>query len=108
MHTLPQLVLRTGINSDIELHLLWNGWNIDHTDDHSSKTSISDVSIGGKYRLIKNDKYNLTTGVKNIFDNTQLLGTSGGSGHGGGDGASSLVGWGRTYFVGINYNFTKH
>jgi len=50
----------------------------------------------------------LSTGVKNIFDNTQLQGTSGGSGHGGGDGASSLVGWGRTYFVGINYNFTKH
>ena len=50
----------------------------------------------------------LSAGVKNIFDNTQLQGTSGGSGHGGGDGASSLVGWGRTYFVGINYNFTKH
>ncbi|RLD59433.1 MAG: hypothetical protein DRI97_01055 [Bacteroidetes bacterium] len=50
----------------------------------------------------------LSTGVKNIFDNTQLQGTSGGSGHGGGDAASSLVGWGRTYFVGINYNFTKH
>lgn len=60
IHTLPQLVLRTGISSDIELDLLWNGWNIDHTDNHSSKTSISDVSIGGKYRLIENDKYNLT------------------------------------------------
>ena len=50
----------------------------------------------------------LSTGVKNIFDNTQLQGTSGGSGHGGGDAASSLVGWGRTYFVGIKYNFTKY
>jgi outer membrane receptor for ferrienterochelin and colicins len=50
----------------------------------------------------------LSTGIKNILDNTQLQGTSGGSGHGGGDGASSLVGWGRTYFLGINYNFTKH
>jgi outer membrane receptor for ferrienterochelin and colicins len=48
----------------------------------------------------------LSTGVKNIFDNTQLVGISGGSGHGGGDGASSLVGWGRTYFLGITYNFT--
>jgi len=50
----------------------------------------------------------LSTGIKNILNNTQLLGTSGGSGHGGGDAASSLVGWGRTYFLGINYNFTKH
>ena len=50
----------------------------------------------------------LSTGVKNILDNTQLQGTSGGSGHGGGDAASSLVGWGRTYFLGINYNFTKN
>jgi outer membrane receptor for ferrienterochelin and colicins len=50
----------------------------------------------------------LSTGVKNIFDNTQLQGISGGSGHGGGDAASSLVGWGRTFFVGLNYNFSKH
>ena len=50
----------------------------------------------------------LSTGVKNIFDNTQLQGTSGGSGHGGGDAASSLVGWGRTFFLGVTYNFTKH
>jgi len=50
----------------------------------------------------------LSTGIKNILNNTQLQGTSGGSGHGGGDGASSLVGWGRTFFLGINYNFTKN
>ena len=50
----------------------------------------------------------LNTGIKNILNNTQLQGTIGGSGHGGGDGASSLVGWGRTFFLGINYNFTKH
>ena len=50
----------------------------------------------------------LSTGVKNLFNNTQLTGLSGGTGHGGGEGASSLVGWGRTYFLGINYNFTKY
>jgi len=53
-------------------------------------------------------KIRLSTGVKNIFNNTQLVGTSGGSGHGGGAGTSSLVGWGRTYFVSIKYNFTKY
>jgi len=50
----------------------------------------------------------LSTGVKNIFNNTRLVGTGEGSGHGGGDGISSLVGWGRTYFVGVNYYFTKY
>lgn len=50
----------------------------------------------------------VTTGIKNIFNNTQLAGTTGGSGHGGGEGASSLVGWGRTIFLGISYNFSKN
>jgi len=59
------------------------------------------------FKLFK-QRIRLSTGVKNIFNNTQLLGTTGGSGHGGGDGASSLVGWGRTFFLGIKYNFTKY
>ncbi len=53
-------------------------------------------------------KLRLSTGVKNIFNNTELLGINGGSDHGGGDGISSLVGWGRSFFVGINYYFTKY
>jgi outer membrane receptor for ferrienterochelin and colicins len=50
----------------------------------------------------------LSTGIKNLFDNTELVGISGSTGHGGGDGVSSLVGWGRTYFLGINYYFSKY
>ncbi len=53
-------------------------------------------------------KLRVSTGVKNIFDNTELVGIDGGTGHGGGEGVSSLVGWGRTYFLGINYYFTKY
>jgi outer membrane receptor for ferrienterochelin and colicins len=53
-------------------------------------------------------KVRLSTGIKNLFDNTQLTGISGGTGHGGGEGVSSLVGWGRTFFLGINYNFTQY
>ena len=49
----------------------------------------------------------LSSGVKNLFDNTRLVGIDGGTGHGGGDGISSLVGWGRTFFMGINYQFSK-
>jgi outer membrane receptor for ferrienterochelin and colicins len=50
----------------------------------------------------------LSTGIKNLFDNKRLTGISGGTGHGGGEGVSSLVGWGRTFFVGVNYSFTKY
>jgi outer membrane receptor for ferrienterochelin and colicins len=55
-----------------------------------------------------NQKVRISSGVKNLFNNTSLGGISGGSGHGGGDGVSSLVGWGRTYFLGVNYYFTKY
>jgi len=67
---------------------------------HTLDANLSLKLLGQQVRL--------STGVKNILNYTQLEGTSGGSGHGGGNGASSLVGWGRTFFVGINYNFTKH
>lgn len=53
-------------------------------------------------------QFRITTGIKNLFDYTRLIGIGGGSGHGGGEGISSLVGWGRTFFLGINYYFTKY
>ncbi len=50
-----------------------------------------------------------SSGIKNVFDNTQLDRSSGGgSGHGSSGGTSSLVGWGRTAFVSLKYNFTKY
>ena len=52
----------------------------------------------------------LSTGVKNIFDNNEIggLGSGSGSGHGGGQSASSLVGWGRTFFLSLKINFVKY
>lgn len=48
-------------------------------------------------------------GVKNIFDNTQLDSTAGiGGGHGTSSAVSDLVGWGRTFFVSLKYQFTKY
>jgi outer membrane receptor for ferrienterochelin and colicins len=91
-----------------------------YTGDYPVHTYLSDDEIGLYYldayhnldlnlalRIFK-QQVRLSTGIKNILNNTQLTGTSGGSGHGGGDGASSLVGWGRTFFLGINYEFTKN
>ncbi|MEZ5072045.1 MAG: TonB-dependent receptor [Bacteroidales bacterium] len=53
-------------------------------------------------------KVRVSAGVKNLMNNTRLSGIQGSSGHGGGDGVSSLVGWGRTFFLGIQYNFHKY
>lgn len=59
-HTAPQLVFRTGVAAGLEFDLLWSGLNLDHGDGQSSSTSISDLAIGGKFRLSKHEKYNLT------------------------------------------------
>ena len=58
--TLPFLDLRIGLTPKTELDLLWDGWNTEYTEDQSSETSVSDLSIGGKYRLHKSSLYNLT------------------------------------------------
>ncbi len=52
----------------------------------------------------------LTTGLKNLFDNKEIgaAGIGGGSGHGGGQGASTLVGYGRTFYVSLKLNFVKY
>ena len=49
----------------------------------------------------------LTTGVKNIFDNKSITSSGGGGVHSGGSGGSSLLNWGRTFFLKASYQFTK-
>lgn len=52
-------------------------------------------------------KLTFSTGIKNVFDNTVIQGVSSeGSAHGGD--ASSIIGWGRTFFLGLKYNFVKY
>ena len=58
--TVPQLNVRVGVTPNVELSLLWDGWNINDADDQSSDTSVADVSVGGKYRLQESEQYNLT------------------------------------------------
>jgi len=59
-HTTPLSNLRLGITNKIELDLLWDGWNIDDQEDSNPETSVTDASVGGKYRIIEIDKFNLT------------------------------------------------
>ena len=58
--TTPLLDLRTGLTPNMEINLLWGGWNINRTDNQASQSTTSDVSVGSKYRLVKSDVYNLT------------------------------------------------
>lgn len=48
----------------------------------------------------------LNAGIKNIFDVTTVTNTSGGGAHASGEGAS-LIGAGRSYFVGLNFLLNK-
>jgi len=56
-----------------------------------------------------NKMFVLSGGVKNVFDNVELNGTTGaGEGHGTSSGISSLAGWGRTFFLGLKINLVKY
>lgn len=61
-------------------------------------------------KVFFNNSLNFQLGVKNLFDNTNVSvkgDAGGGAIHGGGGGGSSPVGWGRTFFVKVAYQFQK-
>ncbi len=66
-----------------------------------------DISLMKK---IWHNRFVVTAGIKNLFDNKEIggLGTGSGTGHGSGQGVSSLVGWGRTFFASLKINFVKY
>jgi hypothetical protein len=59
-HTLPLMVLRAGFLSDMEIDLMWAGWNIDKVGEQSSTNSHSDLTVATKYRLHRGNDFNLT------------------------------------------------
>lgn len=74
--------------------------NITYMNDYNHM----DISLSKSFFF---RKIILSTGVKNVFNNTVIQGsTSGGSAHGGD--ASSIIGWGRTFFLGLKLNFVKY
>ena len=66
-----------------------------------------DISLLKKFW---HNRFSVTTGIKNVFDNKEIggQGVGSGSGHGSSTGVSSLVGWGRTFFLSLKVNFVKY
>lgn len=85
------------------IYLEDGGIGISYQEDYHNM----DINLSKKFFQ---NSLTISAGVKNIFDNKQLKtsGASGGSGHGSSSASSNLVGWGRTVFVGLNYNFAKY
>lgn len=59
-HTLPLMVLRTGISENAEFDIQWDGINVDKEEGSPTAHSKADLAVGGKYKLIENEQYNLT------------------------------------------------
>jgi len=51
-------------------------------------------------------RLNVQIGGKNLFDVTNVSGSSGGGAHGGGEGTTS-INWGRTFFVKLQFSFKQ-
>jgi len=77
-------------------------------------SSISESFMQGYHNLditlsrpFFNNALEIGLGGKNLFDNKNVLSSGGGSGPHSGSGNDTAVGWGRTFFVRISYNFLK-
>ncbi len=65
-----------------------------------------DINVSKKFF---ENSLDIGLGVKNVFDNVEVNSTGGtGGGHGTSAGTSPLVGWGRTFFISVKYQFTKY
>lgn len=79
-----------------------DGIGISYLDDYHNL----DINFSKKFF---ENSLDFGIGVKNLFDNVQVNSSGGiGGGHGSSAGTSPLVGWGRTFFVSLKYQFTKY
>ncbi|MCH5715153.1 TonB-dependent receptor plug domain-containing protein [Niabella hibiscisoli] len=69
-------------------------------------SSFSWADFTATKTLLKN--ITLQTGIKNIFDIKNVNNTSAGDGVHSGGGGASPIGYGRSYFLGISYQFIKN
>ena len=115
----------TEVNSSLSLKFMQNTASVSLFYKYSGKYPDYKYDTGGNIVIAIMDGYHnmdlsitksfyynslkLSCGIKNIFDNTTISGNvaSTGGSHGG-DGSSSLVGWGRSFYFSVKYNITKY
>lgn len=70
---------------------------------HINAFHLGDFSIGKGFRNLS-----IVAGMKNIFDVTRVVNSSADTGSAHSTGGPVPVSYGRSYFLGLNYNFTIH
>ncbi|MCF8371398.1 MAG: TonB-dependent receptor [Bacteroidales bacterium] len=100
-------------NMDISLFYKYNGRFVELYIDDDDKVYQNimdgyhslDISV---LKRLWNDRISISTGVKNLMDNTNVGFSGTGGAHSGGDSSNRMMAWGRTYFIKFNMNFSKY
>ncbi len=103
------------LQSKISLYYKYNGEILFYTADYDETGGLEKVNENflDKYHSLDviitkwlwNEKVEISTGVKNAFNNTNILGRGSSGPHSGGDGPNNNpVGWGRSFFVQLQFN----
>lgn len=101
------------LKSKISAYYKYNGKYILYTADFNEFKEIEKINENflNKYHSLDiiltkwlwDEKLEISTGVKNVFDNKNVIGKGTSGPHSGGDG-SNPVGWGRTLFLQLQFN----
>lgn len=103
------------LKSKFSAYYKYNGKYVFYTanfDETGSLESVNENFLDKYHSLdliftkwLKNEQFEISAGIKNAFDNTNILGRGSSGPHSGGDGPNTNpVGWGRTFFVQLQLN----
>lgn len=102
------------LKSKLSLFYKYNGKFVFYTSNYNETGTLESVNENflDKYHSLdliltkwfRNEKFEISGGVKNIFDNTNILGKGAAGIHSGGGPNNNPVGWGRSYFIQLQLN----
>jgi outer membrane receptor for ferrienterochelin and colicins len=102
------------LKSKISVFYKYNGKFIFYTADYDEVGSLDKVNENflDKYHSLDfvvtkwlwDEKVEISTGVKNAFNNTNILGRGSSGVHSGGGANDNPVGWGRSFFIQLQFN----
>lgn len=102
------------LKSKLSLYYKYNGRFVFYTANYDETGTLESVNENflDKYHSLDfivtkwfwDDKVEISTGVKNAFNNTNILGRGSSGVHSGGGANDNPVGWGRSFFVQLQFN----